>query len=242
MPVKASSNERADVLGRIAKHVSIQKCFLENADFCVLNKDGHCVYMVERKTHADLCASFASGHLQDQLARLQDEQSRTGARALLLVESQRGMSWSPTSPTSPSSLPDKALSSCLFKLQLSGLPVVCVTCVEETGLFLKYLADRATAAKPEPAKPTDVLGEAVPVARTARAKRATRADVLCAMLQAIPGISKSRADAILGKRGGELANLLKKPLAPDEFKGSRIGKATVESVNRILFSSDAQGK
>lgn len=236
--VEISGNEREQVVTELGKFVRLNRCALETGDFRVKNNKGECVYLVERKTLADLRSSFSTNqHLQDQVARMQAESKLGGFRCFLVVESKTVPSWSGKPVHGPGGrrlrVTDKALMSCLTKLQLAGLPIVFVSTVAETGMFLAWLAKRADEERPDPRELTDVLGDCVPIARTARAKHATKQDVLTSMLACIPGVSKKRAQCILKKRG-TFASICDRKLTVEEFTGDNIGKKTVASVNSIL--------
>lgn len=242
-----SSNERASVIDGVKKHAEdVESKPLEVGDFHVCaNRDSVPTYVVERKTLEDLRQSFCRGaHLQDQMARLEKDAGEKGYRFFLLVETGKPLSWSgkPTFSASRKGMSDKPLASCLAKLQIAGVPVVLVTSVEETGMFLKWLSKRCAEHTPDPVRPSDVLGGSVPIfASTPRAKGATEKDVVQAMLTCIPGVSKAKAASVL-KRRKSVRDLCARALSADEFaKGENIGKTTVDKINSFFVNSSLVG-
>lgn len=239
MRVQVSSNETQ----RLKQHIQValpacEFTALPDGDALFYDAAGALVYAVERKTCADLRASFLSKHLQDQVARLHELRARSGCHLLLVVEGAPP-TWS---PRPVGGLAEKALASALTKLQLvDNIRVAFTRNVEDTALFYAWLAKRATTPARDDAPahsdaPARSLGEAVPIASTARAKRGTKRDVQIAMLSCIPTISKRRAESLLDSSGSlrTLARMLsgKEEGGRAHWKG--IGQKTIDLVKDLL--------
>jgi ERCC4-type nuclease len=163
---------------------------------------------VERKTVVDLHLSVQRGRLWRQL----DELRRVARLPYLLIEG-------PTFDIGAVS-PKAIRGICLAVIGL-GIPVVRSNDVRESALWLSLIADRASGVRPRRDRPV-----------YAQKPKPAREEVPEAMLAAVPGISMTRARALLKEFGSVRGVVSADPEALQRTEG--IGPMLAEALAQAV--------
>jgi ERCC4-type nuclease len=164
---------------------------LDVGDFQI-SQDGKPVVIAERKCWGDLISSLSGSRLSDQTARLVDKCRDTGARPLLVVESERVSDWEGKS----GSLDNKFIDCCLHKYALEGISVIRTCDVYHTKNVMKWILARCEDDKVPVFQPTLCFrGEG----GEKRYRRQDYANPWEAMLTSVRGVSKKKAKEISAK-------------------------------------------
>jgi ERCC4-type nuclease len=164
---------------------------LDVGDF-EISRDGTPVVIAERKCWGDLISSLSSTRLSDQTARLVDKCRDTGARPLLVVESDRVTDWDGKS----GSLDNKFIDCCLHKYALEGISVIRTRDVFHTKNVIRWIQTRCEDGKVPVFQPTlSFRGEG----GEKRYRRKDYSNPWEAMLTSVHGVSKKKAKEITAK-------------------------------------------
>ena len=217
------------VQGGGACDVSRQR--LDVGDVLIRNESTGVAVCVERKTHADLCASIVDGRLAEQKSRMVEPTVR-------YVYAVEGSTVEPWDGFYRGSMRNRCIWGALVKLQLrDGFPVVHTRSPEDTAALVVYLAGQLRDDGLEPKARSNVVSG---VQKRKRDNLSDPVAVLRGMLTVIPGMSVARADVVLRTFGtvvqlqqataSELATLL---------CGSRaLGPKMAQAIKQVFFLPD----
>ena len=192
-------------------------------DVCI-QKEGHDIMIIERKTVADLSASICDGRYQEQSFRLL-ESNLPPQRIVYLIEGDLN---------SVQSVPKKTLISSMISLWFTkGFTVVQTQNTDETVDYLHMLAERVNKESTE--------HDYVSTLKIKKKDKLTPENVNIIMLSQIPGISTVPAKSILEryKTVFDLTQALKEnPACMNEFtygeKKRKLSKTIVENMRKFL--------
>lgn len=144
---------------------------------------------VERKTWADLCASIVDGRLHEQKSRMVEP----AVRYVYAIEGADVAAWDGFYRSG--SMRNKCMWGAIVKMQLrDGCSVVHTCSPEDTAALVVYLSQQAREGGFEPKSTGGVVSG---VQKRKRDNLTDPAAVLRGMLTVIPGMSASKADAVL---------------------------------------------
>jgi len=192
-------------------------------DVCI-QKDGHDIMIIERKTVADLSASICDGRYQEQSFRLL-ESNLPPQRIVYLIEGDLN---------SVQSVPKKTLMSSMMSLWFTkGFTVVQTQNTDETVDYLHMLVDKVNKESTE--------HDYVSTLKIKKKDKLTPENVNIIMLSQIPGISTVTAKAILEQYKtvfGLTHALRENPACMNEFtygeKKRKLSKTIVENMRKFL--------
>lgn len=192
-------------------------------DVCI-QKEGHDIMIIERKTVSDLSASICDGRYQEQSFRLL-ESNLPPQRIVYLIEGDLN---------SIQSVPKKTLISSMISLWFTkGFTVVQTQNTDETVDYLHMLAEKVTKESTE--------HDYVSTLKIKKKDKLTPENVNIIMLSQIPGISTVTAKAILEQYKtmfGLTQALKENPACMNEFtygeKKRKLSKTIVENMRKFL--------
>ena len=186
--------EPKSVFDAFGQSVVYERANLDVGDFQI-SHDGVAVIIAERKTWSDLVSSLSNGRMRDQTARSVDKCRDSGARPVLIIESENVYDWSGKS----GSMHNKFMDCCLTKYAMEGFSVLRTRNTVHTKDTLSWLLERCKSGKLPTFEPS--LSFQASAAGEKKYRRKDYSKPWEAMLTAIPGISKNKAKSISAKYG-----------------------------------------